>query len=103
MSRHFSSPRPQIIRATVLRALRHSLSASRLSLKAQTHACESGPQAFHDMAEATDQMIGALESLHETLVSLNLALEMRDIDLSRPAEFDELTWPPSGRAPLPRP
>lgn len=36
------------------------------------------------MAEAADQMIDALGRLHKTLVQLNLALELRDIDLSQP-------------------
>lgn len=51
------------------------------------------------MAQASDQMIDALESLLETLKDITLALEPRDIDLSRAAESRELTWPPAARKP----
>ena len=74
-----------------------------MSIKAQTHACESGPEGFQEMAEATDQMIEALQSLHETLATLNLVLEMRDIDLPKSKETVDLPWPLPAQSPTFRP
>ena len=77
-----AAPRVPEIHDTVLEALRHSLSASRLSATAQIHAREPNRDSFQSMAEAADKMINALDSLHETLQTLILALTPRDIDLS---------------------
>jgi hypothetical protein len=89
-----TSPRIPAIRETVLEALRHSLCASRLSQAAQMHAREPNIESFQNMAESADRMIDALDSLHETLQLLLLALEPRDIDLSRiHLEDCELVWP----------
>ncbi len=77
-----ASPRIPVVCDTVLEALQHSLSASRLSHMAQIHAHEENCESFKNMAEATDKMIDALDSLHASLQSLALAVLPRDIDLS---------------------
>lgn len=78
---------------TVLHALQHSLSASRLSHMAQVHARGENCNSFEKMAEATNEMIDALDSLRGILQSLSLAVLPRDIDLSsHDSKADGTAW-----------